>query len=188
MPKKWALPKPKILILISTIGLLAIVLIGLLIKDNFHKTKVVTPKGPESPQVDATAQPSSSASTPSKGSSTPTQSTSVPTDPSGQNATLTPPGGQLNKKLVSKSASQSDSNPSLEANCLTLAGAVCIVQVTSPSGQASAISPSYSDGQGSFLFDWSAKDYATGIWQVKLIATKNGATGTSNIGPLEVRP
>ena len=150
------------------------------------KTATVTPMGPETPQV-SQAQPTNSAPSSPQTSAT-TNTPAVPADQTKVNASLTAPSGQLNKKTVSLGSNDPKTNPSLDATCQTLAGATCVVKVTGPSGQTATITDDYHDGQGSFVFDWSASGYATGTWQVELIATKDGQTGTANIGPLTVGP
>lgn len=190
MPKKLSLKNRRLLLAGA-----AIVVVGgglglayLRHRTTPAKTATVTPMGPETPQVDKTQPTADNPSSP------PTQAANSPalaTDQTKTDASLGSPSGQLagtQPPPNGSTAAVTRAAPSLSATCLTLAGATCVVQLTDPNGATATVNPSSNNDQGNFTFSWSAGGYATGTWQVKLVATKAGQTGTANIGPLTVEP
>lgn len=154
-------------------------------KSNDKSSNTAYPESPTAEQV-ANGSPETKYSTTGGGSESESSNT---TTPSTSTSPVKAPQGQASHTIVSKSAdAQAENSPNIEVTCITSAGNTCIVRLTSPSGQVSTINNSYDDKAGNFIFNWSAKSYATGNWKMELVATKNGQEASTNIGPLVVQP
>jgi cytoskeletal protein RodZ len=181
-------------LMILTIGLVAVILAAIAVlaltrgKKLDNSTGTVTPKGPQADSSQSASQGDNSQGSSQTGSNT-SSSNNLPTDTSGQSAPLTAPSGQPNHTIASKSApDQDEKSPNIEVNCLTLASATCVLQLTSPGGQVSSLSASSHDGQGGFIFNFSVKNYATGTWKMELMATKDGKSANTKLPNLQVEP
>lgn len=185
MPK-IRISKRRLLILVPSVVVLAGLLIIVALSKNKPKVATIVPKDTSgSAQTHSATGKGASTQAPAPTTSNPTP----PTDTTRASASLTAPSGQLGGTQPppnNQGAAISKASPNITANCATLAGASCIVRLTSPTNQVLTISPSTNDGQGNFTFNWSGQDYQSGTWKVELVATKGGATGSADIGPLVV--
>ncbi len=162
--------------------MLAVLALGVFFKTRQHPAAVVNPSRRDK------AQSSTSSSQPAKTSSTGTPGGQTATS-SQANSALAAPQGQASHTIVSKSAAdQAENSPRVEVTCLTGAANDCVVRLTSPSNDVIVVKNNYSDHQGNFIFEFNAKNYQLGKWQMELVATKDGQEAVTNIGPLEVTP
>ncbi|HET7713093.1 MAG TPA: hypothetical protein VFK94_00820, partial [Patescibacteria group bacterium] len=110
-----------------------------------------------------------------------------PPPPSSSGSLPSPTGQVLNKNLIRLSSTEPQYDPNMNSTCQTLVGATCGVRATLGS-KVINIPAVAVDDRGVASIDWNAKaaGLTPGVWDIQVVATKDGKAGYSQTDKLTV--